>query len=184
MTNPSDEHNEGSGVSLTASEPVRKPRRRNRTAKEWHPKFLVALANSGVIRAACLAVDIERQTVYDHMEKYPEFKADVDQALKSSIELLEASARTRALQGSDMLLKFLLERLKPEVYRETIRVDIRQLLIAAAERQNLNPEDVLAAAEMLNRMIEQDPDLRLPAKSAGNDVIDLIKEQEKVKDGN
>ncbi len=109
--------------------------------KKWHPKFLAALAKSGIIGDACKAAGINRGTFYDHRDKDPEFAKAAADAIEASIETLEKEARRRALQGtnkpvfhqgrecgkikeySDTLTIFLLKAQRPEIYRE--RYDLR-----------------------------------------------------------
>ena len=57
-----------------------------------------------------------RSTAYLWRREDPEFAAKWDDAVADGIDLLEDEARRRALEGSDKLLMFLLERRRPEVW--------------------------------------------------------------------
>lgn len=84
----------------------------------WQPAFLAALANCGVVRAACTAANITSGYVYQVRLKDPKFAAAWEQALEDAADSLEAEAVKRARAGSDTLLIFLLKAARPEKYRE------------------------------------------------------------------
>jgi hypothetical protein len=99
-------------------------KRAKRTAGEWRPAFLVALRNSGNVRAACQAAGISRPQAYGARERVPAFATAWDVALEDACDLLEAMARKRALEASDGLLMFLLRAHRPQVYRDTYRHEL------------------------------------------------------------
>ena len=101
----------------------------------WHQRFIRSYAKTGNITLSCKAARIGRQTYYEHLAKDAQFQLAVDVAKEEALDELEAVARKRALDSSDFLIKFLLENLRPDVYRQTIRnqhsgsiaVDVSQL---------------------------------------------------------
>lgn len=105
----------------TKATPQKKPRR---SAGEWRPVFLAALRNSGNVRAACHAAGIDRPKAYDHRDRDPAFAAAWATALEDACDTLEAMARKRAMDSSDLLLIFLLKAHRPAVYRETYRHEL------------------------------------------------------------
>ena len=98
--------------------------------------FCAALAQTGIVRRACEAVDVSRQTAYEWRREIPEFAAAWDRALEIGITALEDEAHRRAFEGvtepvfhqglecgqvqkySDTLAIFLLKAHRPEKYRE------------------------------------------------------------------
>src|SRR5216683_3078451 len=99
----------------TSRTPDRPPRRRSKP--DWAPRFLAALAKTGVIRYACQASKIGRTTFYDRKRTDPAFAEAVTGALEDACDQLALKARRRAMQGSDQLLMFLLRSHRPETYR-------------------------------------------------------------------
>lgn len=103
--------------------------------------FLEHLGRSGNVSAACKDVGIGRAAIYEHRTLDEQFAKDWDESLDVYIELLEAEADRRAVQGtdrpvfykgeecgqireySDTLLMFRLKSLAPEKYRERTSVD-------------------------------------------------------------
>lgn len=105
-----------------------KPGRRKASPPDsgsWKEPFLVALANSGNIRASALAAKVSRQMVYKAIEEDEDFKKAVEDAKEDAIELLEAACRRRALSKSDLLMMFLLKSLRPDVYRDTKDLNLK-----------------------------------------------------------
>jgi hypothetical protein len=66
---------------------------------------------------AAKAAKVSRTTVYDHMDRDPEFTKLVDEATRKGICSLEEHAVKRALKGSDVLTMFLLNGNRPDKYR-------------------------------------------------------------------
>ena len=86
-----------------------------------HPKkraFLIAYSRMGNISAACTAVGIGRRTHYDWMQADTKYADAFEQAGEDAADALEAEARRRAFEGSDVLLIFLLKGHRPERFRE------------------------------------------------------------------
>jgi hypothetical protein len=91
----------------------------------WYAVFLEAYRQSGNKLYACQVAGVHRSTLYDHVEKNPDFAKQIELAREDAIELLELEARNRALKKSDLLLIFLLKSLRPDVYREQVAVEHR-----------------------------------------------------------
>ena len=92
---------------------------------EPHPKkqaFLAAYSETGNVREAARAAGIDRGTHYDWLRKDPEYVTAFAHAQEDAADTLEAVARNRAIQGSDLLTIFLLKGLRPERYRERYNV--------------------------------------------------------------
>jgi hypothetical protein len=95
--------------------------KKRRPAGEWRPVFLAALRNSGNVRAACQAAEIDRSTAYDSRDSSKEFAAQWDEALEDAIDVLEAVAQKRARASSDTLLIFLLKAHRPQKFRDPVQ---------------------------------------------------------------
>jgi hypothetical protein len=126
-----------------------------RTAR-WRAKFLDALAKSGNVLLACRSAGIGRATAYVHRNRFPVFAQKWDDAIDESIDIMEAEARRRAIQGterrvfyqggeidvvrdySDVLLIFLLKAHRPERFRDNY--DLRRLIGEYSERLREAPE--------------------------------------------
>jgi hypothetical protein len=87
---------------------VRTPGRRRR--------FLAALARGDSVSIAAVSAGATRTPFYVWRADDPQFAADWDQALEAGTDLLEDEARRRAMDGSDLLLIFLLRARRPEIY--------------------------------------------------------------------
>lgn len=78
-----------------------------RSAPDWGPAFLEALAGTANIRAACRAAKVGRSTVYDRRDSEVEFARAMAAALEDAVDDLELEARRRAHDGCN----------KPVVYK-------------------------------------------------------------------
>lgn len=119
---------------------------------EWGPIFLASLADTANVRLACKAAGIARKTAYQQRNRSKEFAAKWDEALEQACDVLEATARSRALTVSDTLLIFLLKAHRPEVYREqrqdlVLDIDVTALTDEQLDRiaNGENPLHALAA---------------------------------------
>lgn len=121
----------------------------NGLPREWMPRFLAALRNSGNVRASCQAAGIDRRTAYRNRDQYATFKREWKGALEDACDILEAEARKRATQGSDLLLIFLLKAHRPDVYRETIKhqVDVEAEVARLSAQYGVAPEKVRELAQ-------------------------------------
>ena len=128
------------------------PRRTSRTHKtrtkaakakprrQWKAKWLEAFAELGMVSAACEAVKVGRQTVYD-ARKDDAFATAWDEIENQTTEAMEREAYRRGVEGveeplvsagkhvtsvtkySDTLLIFMLKARKPGTYRENVKVE-------------------------------------------------------------
>lgn len=138
---------------------------------EWKDAFLAAFRRLGVMAYACREAGVAVATVKSARRTDPAFAAAYDEAKDESVAEMEVEARRRAVQGvakpvyqggehvgdiqeySDTLLMFLLKAARPEVYRETIRVDIRREAERMAEALGMDAADVMAAVEEAERIL-------------------------------
>lgn len=118
----------------------------------WAPAFLTALRNSGNVRASAQKVGISRRLAYKVREEEPEFKKLFDDAQEDAIDLLEAMARKRAMEGDTTLLIFMLKSLRRSVYGDRLRVDnitIEQEAVKMAELAGVDPARLIEAAQRI-----------------------------------
>jgi hypothetical protein len=106
---------------LTERENVRSVRRRPR-ARDWRPKFLDALRNSGVVWAATRAAGIGRQTAYSARYKSRSFADAWDEAMEEFTDSIEAEVIRRGRLRSDYLLWQLLKSRRRQIYGEKVEV--------------------------------------------------------------
>ena len=114
-------------------------KRRNNLQPLWtvHKKasFLKAFKKLGGVYTACNAVSINPSTVQTWRERDPAFAAEYLAAKEADTEELEKRARFRAMKRSDILMMFLLNGRRPEMYRQNAKVThaggitVRDLLV-------------------------------------------------------
>lgn len=63
--------------------------------------FCAALAMTGIVKRACEAVEVSRQTAYGWRDDHPDFAEAWDRALRIGIGELEDEAHRRAFEGTD-----------------------------------------------------------------------------------
>ena len=85
--------------------------------------FLAAYAKTGNVTAAARQAKCHRASHYDWLAD-PDYGDAFQQATEQAIEGLETEARKRAMHGSDLLLIFLLQALRPAVYRDNFKGEI------------------------------------------------------------
>jgi Beta-ketoacyl synthase, N-terminal domain len=97
---------------------IKAPRKsRNPASKPaYERKMLEALARGMSPARAAKVAGVGRSTAYLWRREDPEFAQKWDDAVADGIDLLEDEVCRRALEGSDKLLMFLLERRRPEVW--------------------------------------------------------------------
>jgi len=81
-------------------------------------KFLSLLADLGNVTLAAQGAGVGRRTVYTWRTKDPDFADRWEEAAEIGAESLEDEARRRAMEGSDLLLIFLLKGAMPHRYRD------------------------------------------------------------------
>lgn len=97
----------------------------NQRAKkdEWQQAFLKAYAELGTVTHACTAVGIDRSTPHVAAKRDPVFAEAFASAREAAADRLERVAIRRAEDSSDVLLIFLLKALRPEKFRENVKVE-------------------------------------------------------------
>lgn len=139
--------------------------------------FLTCLAETGNVSEAARKARIARSHAYQIRRQDSDFARAWDEALDTAIDLLEAEARSRAVDGveqprfhqgkvcgtvrkySDSLLMFLLRAHRPETFREGRDAkpeDLERKLDGARERLAARLEAVAGASD--GSGTEQDPE--------------------------
>jgi hypothetical protein len=104
-------------MSLTRINDRKRRISRNPASKPvYQRRMLEALARGVSPTSAANAAGVGRSTAYLWRQEDREFAAKWDEAVAVGIDRLETEAYRRALEGSDKLLMFLLERRRPEVW--------------------------------------------------------------------
>lgn len=67
--------------------------------RDWKPIFLKAIADGSTITEAAEAAGVDRSTAWRTRDRDPEFLQAFEQALESSADILEKTARRRAIEG-------------------------------------------------------------------------------------
>lgn len=98
-------------------------RARRTTKKDWRPRFLEALGETGTVSEAVKVVGIGRATAYDERQRNEDFALAWADVIEASTEELEREAVRRAKNGSDVLLIFMLKSRRPDVYRDNVRLE-------------------------------------------------------------
>lgn len=126
----------------------RRSKNPSRPKPGWKPIFLETLANTGNVRAACTAADINRNTAYQTKERSPEFAKQWDEACETATDLLEYVAWQRATTTSDLLLIFLMKANRPGKYRETKNLEISGPQGGPIQQQLLDVSDEERASRL------------------------------------
>ena len=110
----------------------------------WPDRFLTALRNKGTISGAAKVADVGRRTVYDEMDRNPDFKRDVYEILDECVDLVESTLFEQALLPDNTTDRiFYLKSRRPEVFGDKLRQDqvdkireeARQEAVAEIDRQ-------------------------------------------------
>lgn len=107
-------------------------------------KFLAAYAEGGTIAYAAEAAGVSRDIHYYWIKTDLDYKEAFWHAEEESIDELEEVARTRAVEGSDVLLKFMLEGKRRSVFgrrTELTGAAGGPITISHIERVIVDPED-------------------------------------------
>lgn len=94
----------------------------NKTARK--KAFLEELRQRYSVYHACKEAGIGRTTVYAWRQDDDEFAKAWDAALADAVDVLEASAYQRALEGDTALTKFLLKGALPDKYKERTATEL------------------------------------------------------------
>jgi hypothetical protein len=97
---------------------------RNCRTPERRRLVLEAIADGKTVTEAARSVGMCRDWVYQWKGTDPTFAADLQHAMDASTDLLEAEARRRAFEGSDLLLIFLLRQRSPARFNQKM-VEVR-----------------------------------------------------------
>lgn len=121
-------------------ESVLTARRLQGLPENWKEDFLIAYEETGFVREAARIAEISTTQVYRTKRQDPEFAAKFAEITLDQIEQLEEEAYRRSINGSDILLMFLLRSRKPEVYNDKtkkaeVTVTINSDLMANAQEQ-------------------------------------------------
>lgn len=79
--------------------PKAKPVRRGRPPKDWHDRFIDAMASMGNVGVACQIAGVDRRTVYRHRKSNAEFNQRWETAIEEACDVLEREAWRRATVG-------------------------------------------------------------------------------------
>ena len=109
---------------------------------EWKPRFVESLREVGNVSAAARHAGVSRQTVYKERKSSEQFRDAWDDAMEEAMDLLEAEARRRAVEGthkpvfykgaavgeireySDTLTIFLLKGRRSDVFGDRVKQEI------------------------------------------------------------
>lgn len=106
--------------------------------------FLCGYIEGGTLAYAAEAADVSRDIHYYWMKTDPEYKEAFWHAQETSVDELESVARKRAIEGSDGLLKFLLEGRRSAIFKrraELTGAGGGPLLITQIERVIVDPAE-------------------------------------------
>ena len=91
--------------------------------KKRQDAFLAALKKHGYKKHAAKAAGISRETVRQWEKKYPAFAEELGNLKLDLVEDLEDGAAVDAIRGCVTTRIFLLKALKPDVYRDHVKVE-------------------------------------------------------------
>lgn len=91
---------------------------------KWQRTFLACLTKTPHVTRACKAARVSRSRAYDTRKVDPQFAAAWEDAIAGSIDNLEETAFKLAVEGDSSLISFLLRCHRPEIYRDTQRMEI------------------------------------------------------------
>lgn len=91
---------------------------------DWRDRFLEVLAEGGIVREACIAARVSRQTAYTARADDELFAEDWRLALQDAADKALMHYRQRAVQQSDRAMEFFIKSRDPEPYSETARMEI------------------------------------------------------------
>jgi len=127
------------------------------STKVWQDKFIRVLRASHSITKAVASANITRGYAYQCKAADPDFKQRWINAWEAGIDELEAEAHRRAMEGSDILLIFMLKGNRGKKYRDRVSLE--------------NP-DGTPASFTLNIARAREPDAELP-EPADVDIYDV-----------
>jgi hypothetical protein len=107
--------------------------------------FLRTLGEIGNVSASAEAAGIARTALYAWKRADPDFATEWEAALELGGDGLEDAAKKRAMEGSDVLMMFLLRGIKPGKYVQKSQVEINNTMQVADLRK-------LPEAELMRRL--------------------------------
>jgi hypothetical protein len=110
-------------------------------------RFLEFLCAGEPVTRAAAGAGVGRRTVYDWRKADAEFAQAWDEAWEQGTDLLEEVALERAVNGSDLLLIFLLKGRRPQRYRDNVRHEVDARLTVSVEDARRQLEQRLAVIE-------------------------------------
>ena len=99
----------------TKATPRKRAQRQANGRRDWRPRFLKTLRNTGVVGMAARAAGITRQHAYRVAKQQPEFRAEWEEVEEAALDKLEASAMRRA-EKDRVLTIFILKSKRRSVY--------------------------------------------------------------------
>lgn len=121
---------------------------------QWRGVFLATLKGTGSVMLSCQAAHVSRTAAYKLRTQNQTFRKQWQEAENDAIETLEAIARKRASESSDVLLIFLLKAHRPDKYRDVVKVEhtvVREEIKRLAAESGVTEEAILAEYELLTR---------------------------------
>lgn len=109
------------------------------------------------MKSACAAAKISRMTAYRRRKENKKFAREWDDARSDAVDTLQGLAWKRASEGSDYMLRFLLESLGPDVFGQKSKVSVtisHEARISALQDVGFSKqeaEDAIAEAEIITR---------------------------------
>ncbi len=116
-------------------------------------RYLEALAAVGTLSGACRVAGISPHTVYAWEADDPAFVDRQAEARTRVADRLEEMALSRALNVKDphghLMIIFMLKALRPDKYRERIKVDLEHIVRRMAAEEGLDPDEAVREAERI-----------------------------------
>jgi len=139
---------------------------------DWYDQFLNVLRITGNIRAACHATGIERKVALFHYATNEDFAERWNEAIEDALDTLDAVAWKRAREGSDSLIRFLLERRRPELYAEKKDLRIHSDLAGPIDVDEVR-DDPRISAQILQVLIDAGA-LDQAVMDAEENIVDAV----------
>jgi len=115
----------GSIKKEKAKEQAGAQQKKQERTKDKQKLFLEAYERTACnISHACKSVNLGRTTFYSWVEKYPAFKAAINEINESFIEIVESQLKKNIMNGKEASLFFFLVNRKPERWRSITKVQM------------------------------------------------------------
>lgn len=96
------------------------------SAGEWMPMFLATLRKTANVRMACDAAGIHRSAAYTWKRRSKAFAAKWQEMIDDAVDVVEAKARSLALDGDTRMISLILKAHRRDVYGDHVNVDSAQ----------------------------------------------------------